>query len=421
MFKPKMFLFLLSLGALSFLAGCGLGSRAARGWTFLVYLAADNDLDPYAALDLQEMMAVGSTPDLAIVVQYDPSPPGAATKRYRVTKGGLLELGGLGETNTGDGATLEEFVAWGMRRFPARRYALVLWNHGSGIFDGFPPNRGQGDGPPHRAQAVAIDRTSGNDALTTREYARALGRATEMTGRRLEILCFDACYMQMVEVAAELAADDGRPLAGYLAGSEAAVPAEGLDYEAILSWLASHPEADGAALAAFTVESYGKTYAHSDATFSALSLAGSGWTALLEEIRRLAGVIVAADGDLKAALKEAALSARSFVDYRDPASKDLADFVRLLEEKAAGRPEIVEMCQRIGALLLPGNGLIIRRVSTGALADGRTGGLAVFLPTSSAWLADYPEYAGLRFAALTGWDEAAAAIASAGESAPPQQ
>jgi hypothetical protein len=32
----------------------------------------------------------------------------------------------------GDAKSLREFVDWGVQNFPADRYALVLWNHGSG-------------------------------------------------------------------------------------------------------------------------------------------------------------------------------------------------------------------------------------------------------------------------------------------------
>ncbi|MEM1713249.1 MAG: hypothetical protein QXW36_01760 [Desulfurococcaceae archaeon] len=45
-------------------------SRLAK-WTFMVYMVADNNLDPYAYLDFLEMESVGSTSDVNIIVLAD--------------------------------------------------------------------------------------------------------------------------------------------------------------------------------------------------------------------------------------------------------------------------------------------------------------------------------------------------------------
>ncbi|MGQ9779913.1 MAG: clostripain-related cysteine peptidase [Bacillota bacterium] len=414
--RPKIFLFLLvSLVFFLSLPGCWLGARPVADWTFLVYMAADNDLDDYATLDLKEMTAVGSTPRLQIVVQHDPFSRGVPTRRYRVAKDYLVELARLGETNTGDKTVLEDFLVWGMRNFPARHFALVIWDHGSGVFDGFPPGGSGTKGGLTGPQAVAVDRTAGDDALTTREYAGALGRAVATAGKRLDLLCFDACYMQMAEVAAEIAAGEGGPLVDYLVGSEAAVPGEGLDYKAVLSWLAGHPGAEPAALASFLVDNYAATYASSwsaGVISCALYLTGEKWPLFLATCGQLATAIATGDEGLRACAAEAAQEACFFVDYWYPANRDLLDFVRLLGEKAAASyPTVAQIAGELQTLLLPGGGLVVRAAATGPLAEKGLGGLAVFLPTSSAWLADYPDYFQLRFAALTGWDKAVAAVA----------
>ena len=40
-------------------------------WTYLVYLGGDNDLSDAGERDLWEMAAVGSTPEVNIVAQFD--------------------------------------------------------------------------------------------------------------------------------------------------------------------------------------------------------------------------------------------------------------------------------------------------------------------------------------------------------------
>ena len=68
-------------------------TRADAKWTFMVYMAADNDLEPEAINDLNEMELIGSTDDVNILVQIDriygyvsPDPDWTLTRRYRVTK-----------------------------------------------------------------------------------------------------------------------------------------------------------------------------------------------------------------------------------------------------------------------------------------------------------------------------------------------
>ena len=46
-------------------------SGAGNQWTVMVYMAADNDLDISAHLDIQEMQSVGSTENVTVLLQYD--------------------------------------------------------------------------------------------------------------------------------------------------------------------------------------------------------------------------------------------------------------------------------------------------------------------------------------------------------------
>ena len=105
-----------------------------RLWTWMVYMAGDNNLEHYGGQDLAEMKAVGSTPEVAIVAQFDRQSPGD-TQRYYLRRGTALEEDvvpgqNLGETNTGDPRDLAKFIHWAIGAYPAERYALIIWNHG---------------------------------------------------------------------------------------------------------------------------------------------------------------------------------------------------------------------------------------------------------------------------------------------------
>ena len=58
-------------------------SSSAR-WTWLVYMAGDNNLEGAGRDDLKEMQQVGSTDDVNVLVQFDTEEN--KTTRYRVGK-----------------------------------------------------------------------------------------------------------------------------------------------------------------------------------------------------------------------------------------------------------------------------------------------------------------------------------------------
>jgi len=81
-------------------------------WTFMVYMAGDNNLDGAALRDIEEMARAGSTKDVNILVQLDRIEDNL-TRRFRITQGGGFKkdyIETFGDTNTGDPQILYEFV-----------------------------------------------------------------------------------------------------------------------------------------------------------------------------------------------------------------------------------------------------------------------------------------------------------------------
>jgi len=70
-----------------FLTGKGGNMDTQPKWTFMVYMAGDNNLSDAGETDLGEMAAVGSTADVNLVVEFDRIGDEAHTKRYYVRKG----------------------------------------------------------------------------------------------------------------------------------------------------------------------------------------------------------------------------------------------------------------------------------------------------------------------------------------------
>jgi hypothetical protein len=289
-------------------------------WTVLVFMNGDNNLEEFALADFGEMAKVGSSDKVNVVVQFDRIPGFAVTepeeKDWTQTLRFLIKkdmepleenaVEDIGEANMGDGKVLAGFVEWGRQKYPAKRYMLVIWDHGQGwrFFDTVRLDitaaerdrvvrirhtqlvslkaeaKGRGPGrrfgaieniPLNRSigepfRSVSVDETD-NDHLFNREIQDAL---EGLLGReRLDVIGFDACLMGMVETAYAL-----RRTCRVMVGSEELEPGDGWDYSDWVAKLVADPTIDSAALGKVVVESYKSTYGVNSAqTLSAVDLA----------------------------------------------------------------------------------------------------------------------------------------------------
>ncbi|MBN1850679.1 MAG: hypothetical protein JW932_19065, partial [Deltaproteobacteria bacterium] len=183
-------------------------------------------------------------------------------RRFYITEGGgyhkdCIEI--FDETNTGDPQVLEEFILWGMERYPAFRYALVIWNHGGGWWD-----------EPERAKRnIAYDDSFGGDSLDNQELKNVLSRVSQKRGDKIDILGMDACLMAMVEVAYQL-----RDSVKIAVGSEEEEPFEGWPYDQVLEILKNRPRLGTATVGRYIAKEYISSYREKreDVTQSVLNL-----------------------------------------------------------------------------------------------------------------------------------------------------
>jgi hypothetical protein len=216
-------------------------------WTFMVYMAADNNLEDAAIDDFLEMAHVGTDANVNIVVQmdrtdwYDTSYGNwTDTRRGVVNEDDVPDLTwgtSIGEANMGATGTLQAFVTWAIQNYEADRYALVLWDHGAGWPE------------------LCVDYTN-FDSLTPDEVDQALYGALFTTGvDSMDLVAFDACLMGMLEVAYEIS-----DRADIMVASEDVVPWDGMPYDLILGDLAAHPTMAAAELGLVMAQRYGNAY-----------------------------------------------------------------------------------------------------------------------------------------------------------------
>ncbi len=216
-----------------------------ESWTFLVYMVADNNLETAALDDIVEMADVGSTAKLNIVVQVDRAqgytedglgelPNWTSTKRLRVLPGALEQLSDLGELNMGDPRSLSAFITWGVKTYPADRYALIFWDHGA-AWPGF-----GGD-----------NSTESDDLLTLAELKSGIQTGMTASGlKQFALIGYDACLMATYEVAVAM-----KPFGEYLLASEELEPGHGWDYRS-LSVLKQNPRTSPLALGGEIIGGY---------------------------------------------------------------------------------------------------------------------------------------------------------------------
>ena len=361
------------------------GGRATSQakWTFMVYMAGDNNLDGAALRDIAEMAQAGSTKEVNILVQLDRIEDNL-TRRFRITQGGGFKtdcLESFGDTNTGDPKILYDFVKWAADNHPADRYALILWNHGSGWWE---EAKGRAAGPaekkprrqlfrhafPQEHRSICYDDTSGGDALDNRELRVVLAGICALLGKKIDLLGMDACLMNMVEVAYQL-----RDSVNVIVGSEIEEPFDGWPYNEIMARLTARPRQNAAALARWIVKSYLLSYKGKDETVTQSAIDVSLIGEMTTKVNALSETLLAAlDTDAK--LIEAAWNKSP--RFYDDNYIDLVCFAKNLRKKAGA--ELRAKADNLIAALKPGKGrTILSQGKIGREVRG-TCGLSVYFP-----------------------------------------
>ncbi|HLJ31978.1 MAG TPA: clostripain-related cysteine peptidase [Candidatus Babeliales bacterium] len=265
-----------------------------KPWTFLVYMAAANDLYQYAPLDLQEMMQAGSNENINIIVYLTLQEDGKqkVTQKLYVEKGSLVQIGSSTVRDSGDVATLEEALQWACIDYPSDHIAVVLWNHGSG-----PLNKNSKEKVP---KGVCYDFDTDN-YLTDRDCLQAFSwaRDTLRDGQKFDIIAFDASLLASLEIAYTLSS-----CADYMIASEETIPGDGYEYAYILNQCAAM-YLTPLEFAQLIVDAYKEEYAETSAfTLSAIDL--NELQALVDNVNTVAQVLEdQLTGKNKAAVKSA--------------------------------------------------------------------------------------------------------------------
>lgn len=355
--------------------------NSSKDWGVYTYIAGDNDLSDYGLVDIQEMEDAGASRYVHVAVQIDTTGEHTGSVRYEISEPDFsgeshrVVIQRLAEQNTGDPKYLTQFAQWAGDRYPARKRLLVVWNHGAGFMHDV-------------TRDIAYDDSSRGDALTMGELRMALERAGFGRGPRgrLEILGFDACLMNMLEVAYEFTG-----IANLIVGSQQVEPGDGWPYSAVVA--GTKNGASGLRVASTIVNEYIKHYrsvGELNVTQSALDL------------RRLAAVGTAVD-NLAAVLDARLSTARSKLlearvvtqGYEEPTYIDLVDLTRNLSAKVPGAA-VKEACRAVAEAAAAA---VVANGSYGSSVR-RSSGLSIWFPLlKTDYVTRRGEYIALRYTA----------------------
>lgn len=222
-------------------------------YTILVYVVGSDLESKYylASADFKEMIQGNPNDSVNLIIQSggskaEPNDKSVidftTNKRLQVKDGKITELVDLGKKNMGLSSTLSDFIVWGTQSFPAEKYALVLWNHGSGI-NGF-----------------GLDLIF-RDKLDLDELKDAFEDAKNRNDVHFELVGFDACLMATLEVANIL-----KDYSNYLVASEEFEVGYGWKYDDVIASLNKDSKQTGDQLGKVIADSfYADTVAKSTA------------------------------------------------------------------------------------------------------------------------------------------------------------
>ena len=170
-------------------------------YTILLYMCG-SDLESNTATttqggqatrDITEILSVSCPSNVNFVIQTGGSTKWStkygisATKigRYHVNNKSLATDAQLDQANMGDYQTFRDFLDWGMTTYPAKKYGVIMWDHGGAM------------------EGLCQDDNYDGDTLLNSEVVNAVWDARILAGvsEKLEFIAYDVCLMAVQDVA----------------------------------------------------------------------------------------------------------------------------------------------------------------------------------------------------------------------------
>ncbi len=195
--------------------------KPKKEWTVLIYMNGDNSLSDSINPDINQMETSQFDEEkMNIIVQADynnfASDPRPCIYNIKNDEDNSTisspKIKSLSEVDSGDWSVVANFINWGMKEYPAEKYAVILWSHGNGWM---PKN--------DRFSSFFPDSVTHNHiSIVDGDYHNLFNSLKN----KVDVLILDACNMQTIENLSELSSK-----VDFVVGSEQTIPDTGFPYD----------------------------------------------------------------------------------------------------------------------------------------------------------------------------------------------
>lgn len=344
-----------------------------RKMTLLIYMAGDNNLEPYIDYNRKQIERAGVPDDMNVLLyicSHRANEPKMATKAI-IREHQTIILDKINDMDSGDKDTLIQACAWGAS-FESDYYGVILWDHGSG--------------PLNKAirRGICYDNTTGH-FLSDTDLRDAFQYVCKeyLNNKKLSFIGFDACLMGALEIAYVI-----QPYARYMIASENSIPAIGWPYNFIIkSFGQGYKEPESFARA--VIASYKKFYnpLEQDYTLSLIDL--EKLTPVTENIASITTLLneLLAKQKNKTFTKTLRDVSTKTTRFGEPSYADLYDWYKHLLARAGNLTctnpqDTARLTADLKRVVADGLGLLKQCViaSVQGTLFSRTGGLLIYLP-----------------------------------------
>ncbi|MGM0600204.1 MAG: clostripain-related cysteine peptidase [Candidatus Rifleibacteriota bacterium] len=264
--KKALMLLLCSL-----LLTCSLNAQPLKEWTILVYAVTDSVLSETVKADIDEMETAGSDENIEILMQLDQNDYNPV--RYKIVKDdkpGFIASNIVGypqNSDCGSWETLDEFVAWGLKRAPAKRVMLILHGCLGNLGYGEPVKDAQLNGNYNIKWAgskfkldkskldLELSKENGARYMGIRQMGFALESISKRLGKKIDLVCLDDSCECSIEKLYEY-----NKYVDYWVGSAGFLPSDNWPYDLFLADLNQNPQISSQKLAKKAVKAFKQHY-----------------------------------------------------------------------------------------------------------------------------------------------------------------
>ena len=294
--------------------------------TIMVYVCG-SDLESEhgeASGDIREMVSsgIGNSGEVSVLLAtggasgwqgYDFS--SRSVQYYRLETSGPSLLKDAGRVSMGDAKTLSSFLSFSLSAAPAKRYIMILWDHGGGPVNG-----------------LCNDENYRDESLSLAELKSGLTGGLQ--GKTLDIIGFDCCLMNCVDLCSDLCG-----IADYSVVSQEVVSGTGFDYDAWMKPIAANPALSSEKIAMSIAETYvAENSRGRSATTATMTVIDSG---------KMPAVMQAANAFSASLTSLMDSNLAGVVRLRT----QLTSFGEFIDEDASDLVDVSDMCDAFSALL----------------------------------------------------------------------